>query len=129
MLLRRFLIFNAFTTLPPYFFSVSCSNCYNWIVFQKRPFKTNYDLVMVMICYFINPFSTNVPLLYSLKTSESRKFSDVFREHRNETLVEHGLTQCLSPREKFPNPWVFLVRIAANTHQKNSGFGNLLGIV
>ena len=38
----------------------------------------------------INIFSTNVPLLYSLKTSENRRFSDVFRAHRNEILVAKG---------------------------------------
>ena len=27
----------------------------------------------------INPFSTNVPLLYALKTSENWRFPDVFR--------------------------------------------------
>ena len=38
-----------------------------------------------------NPFSTNVPLLYSLKTSENRRLSDVFRGYRSGTLVENGL--------------------------------------
>ena len=37
----------------------------------------------------INPFSINVPLLYPLKT-ENRRFSDVFRGYRNET-VENGV--------------------------------------
>ena len=37
----------------------------------------------------INPFSINVPLLYPLKT-ENRRFSVVFRGHRNET-VENGV--------------------------------------
>ena len=39
----------------------------------------------------INPFSTNVPLLYPLKTSENRRLFDVFRGYRNGTLVENGL--------------------------------------
>ena len=34
-----------------------------------------------------NPFSTNVPLLYPLKTSENLRFSDVFRGYRSATLV------------------------------------------
>ena len=38
-----------------------------------------------------NPFSTNVPLLYSLKTSENGRLSDVFRGYRSGTLVENGL--------------------------------------
>ena len=38
-----------------------------------------------------NPFSTNVLLLYPLKTSENFRFSDVFRGCRNGTLVENGL--------------------------------------
>ena len=39
----------------------------------------------------VNPFSTNVPLLYPLKT-ENFRFSDVFRGYRSGTLVENGLT-------------------------------------
>ena len=40
----------------------------------------------------VNPFSTNVPLLYPLKT-ENFRFSDVFRGYRSGTLVENGLTR------------------------------------
>ena len=39
----------------------------------------------------INPFSTSVPLLYSLKTSENLRLSHVFRGYRSGTLVENGL--------------------------------------
>ena len=39
----------------------------------------------------LNPFSTNVPLLYPLKTSENLWFSDVFRGYGSGTLVENGL--------------------------------------
>ena len=38
-----------------------------------------------------SPFSTNFPLLYSLKTSENPRFSDVYRGCRRGTLVENGL--------------------------------------
>ena len=40
-----------------------------------------------------NLFSSNVPLLYPLKTSETPppRFSDVFRKYRSGTLVENGL--------------------------------------
>ena len=38
------------------------------------------------------PFSTNVPLLYPLKTSENLRFTDVFRGYRSGTLVESGLS-------------------------------------
>ena len=45
-------------------------------------------------CHFsefcFNPFSTSVPLLYPLKTSENLQFS-VFRGHKSGTLVENGL--------------------------------------
>ena len=41
----------------------------------------------------INPFSTKVPLLYPLKTSENRRFLDVFRGYRSGTLVENGLNE------------------------------------
>ena len=39
----------------------------------------------------IKLFSTNVQLLYPLKTSEKRKLSDIFRGYRSETLFEDGL--------------------------------------
>ena len=39
----------------------------------------------------VNPYSLNVIFLYSLKTSENRRFSDVFRGYRNVTLGEYGL--------------------------------------
>ena len=39
---------------------------------------------------YINPFSTNVPLPYLLKTSENRRFY-VFRGYRSGTSVENGL--------------------------------------
>ena len=38
-----------------------------------------------------NPFSSNVPLLYPLKTSENLRFSDIFRGYRIGTLLENGL--------------------------------------
>ena len=41
----------------------------------------------------INPLSTKVPLLYPLKTSENRRFLDVFRGYRSGTLVENGLNE------------------------------------
>ena len=38
-----------------------------------------------------NPFlTTNVPFLYPLKTSESIRFSDVFKGYRSEAMVENG---------------------------------------
>ena len=45
-----------------------------------------------------NTFSTNVPSLYPLKTSENRRFSDVFRGYRIGTLVENGV-MCQSENE------------------------------
>ena len=45
-----------------------------------------------MIHLKFNPFSTNVPPLYRLKTSKNLRFSDVFRGYRSGTLVENGLT-------------------------------------
>ena len=50
-----------------------------------RSLLTNYD--------FINPFSANVPPLQPLKTSENRRFSDVFRGYTSGALVENGLSQ------------------------------------
>ena len=41
----------------------------------------------------INSFSTNVPLLHPLKTSENPWFSYVFRGYKIGTLVENGLNR------------------------------------
>ena len=43
------------------------------------------------VMWIINPFSTNVPLLYPLETSENQRFSDIFRGYRSGTLVENDL--------------------------------------
>ena len=40
---------------------------------------------------WINPFHANVSFLYSLKTSENQRFSDIFRGCRNGTLACKGL--------------------------------------
>ena len=54
---------------------------YNWLPYINLPF---------------NPFSTNIPLLYLLKTSENWRFSDIFRGYRSESLVENGLRMRLA---------------------------------
>ena len=54
--------------------------------------QTNYSYIIIVF----NPFSTNVPLLYPLKTSENRRFSDVFSRYRSGTLVENGLMVVLN---------------------------------
>ena len=41
-----------------------------------------------------NPFSTNLPLLHPLKTSENRRFYYLFKGHNSGTLVENVL-KCL----------------------------------
>ena len=41
----------------------------------------------------INPFLTNIPLLYPRKTSKNLRFSDVFREYRSGTVAENGLSK------------------------------------
>ena len=43
------------------------------------------------IVNFIKPFSTNVPFLNPLKTSENLRFPDIFRGFKGETMVENGL--------------------------------------
>ena len=53
----------------------------------------------------LNPFSTNVSLLYPLQTSENRSFSDVFRGYRSRTLVQNGLIQYL-----YSDPLLLLLR-------------------
>ena len=43
----------------------------------------------------INLFQANVPFLYPLKTSENRRFSDVFRGYKKGTLIWNGLISSL----------------------------------
>ena len=62
-----------------------------------------------MLFSFLKPFSTNVPLLYTLKTSENRRASDVFRRYRSGTLVKNGLMQSLNPVRYFV--WMILYKI------------------
>ena len=50
-----------------------------------------YSLTIFAERFNINPFSTNVPLLNSLKTSENLRFSHVFRGFKSGTLVGNGL--------------------------------------
>ena len=51
---------------------------------KELPFQITLRIVF-------NSFSTNVPLLYPLKISENRRFSDAFRGYRKGTLVKNGL--------------------------------------
>ena len=41
----------------------------------------------------INPFLTNVPILYPLKTPENQRFSIVFRGYKMGTLARNGLIE------------------------------------
>ena len=52
----------------------------------------------------LNPFSTNVPFLYSLKTSDILWFSDVFKGYRSGILVEKGLMS--KKREKLTSIYI-----------------------
>ena len=38
-----------------------------------------------------NPFLSNIPFIYPLKTSENKRFSDVFRGYKKGTLETNGL--------------------------------------
>ena len=58
--------------------------------------KNRYCLYFITFSMpLFNPISTNVPPLYPLKTSEDRRFSDVFRGYRSEKLDESGCSKSL----------------------------------
>ena len=61
---------------------------------ERRRYKTS-TLKFALWCFYcyLNPYSTNVPLLYPLKISKNRRFSDVFRGCRNRTLLKIGLNK------------------------------------
>ena len=44
---------------------------------------------------FVNPFSTKVPLQNPWKTSENRRFSDLFMVIYSGTFIENGLKICI----------------------------------
>ena len=70
-----------------------------------------------------NPFLTNVPLLYPLKTSENLRFSDDFRGYRRGTLVENGLTR--SFKDPSANKYMLkfkFVQIKKQTNKHQSKF-------
>ena len=67
----------------------------------------------------INPFSTNVPLLQPLKTSENRKFLDVFKGYRSRALVENVLMS------KFINDAKYLQIDSQNIQIKTSNYFKL----
>ena len=42
---------------------------------------------------YLNPFSTNVPLLHPLKILENLRFSDIFREYISGALAENEVAR------------------------------------
>ena len=66
----------------------------NLIIFKNKALDRNLTIIYGILTvpwFSYNPFSTNVPLLHPLKTSENPRFSDVFRGYRSGTLIENGL--------------------------------------
>ena len=68
----------------------------NYLSSQRVRFKVKFKRLIrgsnfTFYSTAFNPFSTNVPLLYPLKTENILQFSDVFRGYRSGTLFENGL--------------------------------------
>ena len=61
------------------------SENYFGIDYTSNPFATMFHN------FLVKTFSTNVPLLFLLKTSENLRFSAVFRGYKSGTLIEYGL--------------------------------------
>ena len=53
--------------------------------------ESRFEIQNEIIDGILNPFLTNVPLLYPLKISENREFFYAFRGYRGVTLVENWL--------------------------------------
>ena len=66
-------------------------NKFNKASSQQRSRYLLNRLFSLADVFNFNPFSTNFPLLYPLKTSEKLQFSDVFRGYRSGTLVQNGV--------------------------------------
>ena len=105
---------------------------------QNTTIKTQaqyiYNLFRVKIAnrpIMFNPFSTDVLLLYPLKTSDNLRFSDVFRGYRSGTLVENRLIPqwfCV------PSSWLvkytILIKLSLpNLHFLNPNFNYFLFLV
>ena len=60
------------------------------LVSQYVNLRISFMLIDQALLFDVNPFSTYVPLLYPLKTSENLSLSDVFRGYRSGILVENG---------------------------------------
>ena len=74
----------------------------NFLKFEKA--ARQVKLKLLQWNYLLNPFSTNVPLLYALR------FSDVSRGYRSGTLIENGLNYWLSNFLKYFSwsSWVWI---------------------
>ena len=66
-------------------------NKFNKASSQQRSRYLLNRLFSLADVFDFNPFRTNVPLLYPLKTSEKLQFPDVFKGYRSGTLVQNGL--------------------------------------
>ena len=60
------------------------------VIFSKNFAYLLNEYLKVSYNYF-NPFHTNSPFLYPVKTSESLWISDIFRGYKNGTLEWNGL--------------------------------------
>ena len=47
--------------------------------------------IILLEVNFLRPYEANISFLYPLKTSENQRFSDAFREYKNETLASNRL--------------------------------------
>ena len=75
--------------------------------------------------YPLNPFSTNVPFLNPLKTSENLWFSDIFRGFSSGTLVGNGLKLMLPSKREITINWFtlqinYLYRYGVNIDHKGA---------
>ena len=62
-------------------------------IHHDKPSTSPYELLTEnFMKNTINPFHATDLFLYSLKTSENWRFSDVFKGYRNKTIARNGLT-------------------------------------
>ena len=79
------------TLLNPFQPSVAFHTETSHLIFIANQMSGFYEKCITSLKW-VNSYSPNVTFLYLLKTSENRRFSDVFRGYRNVTLGEWGLT-------------------------------------
>ena len=77
-------------------FYVSLYPAYYYLDIFKLGYILSHSIGQELV--YIDPFLTNEPILFPLKTPENQKSSNVFRRYKMGTMVRDGLIKFIIPR-------------------------------